>query len=129
MPVPLVLATALDLRAVGALSVDGQGHGLVALDRSRRVIRPAKLWNDTTSAAEAAELVDRLGPEAWARRTGSVPTAAFTVTKLLWLRRHEPESFDRLATALLPADWLVFRLTDAFRTDRSAASGTGYFSA
>jgi xylulokinase len=122
-------ATTLDLRAVDALSVDGQGHGLVALDRSRRVIRPAKLWNDTTSAPEAAELVERLGPEIWARRTGSVPTAAFTVTKLLWLRRHEPESFDRIAAVVLPADWLMFRLTGALRTDRSAASGTGYFSA
>ena len=121
-------ARQLDLRDVVAISVDGQGHGLVALDGSDNVIRPAKLWNDTTSAPEAAELVRRLGPEAWAHRTGSVPTAAFTITKLLWLARHEPENFARIATVLLPADWLMFRLTGGLRTDRSAASGTGYFS-
>lgn len=122
-------ARKLDLRSVAALSVDGQGHGLVTLDETRRVIRPAKLWNDTTSAAEAAELVARLGAAIWARRTGSVPTAAFTITKLLWLKRHEPQNFDRVATVLLPADWLILQLTGALRTDRSAASGTGYYSA
>jgi xylulokinase len=119
----------LDVHDVRALSVDGQGHGLVALDRLNRVIRPAKLWNDTTSAPEARELVERLGPETWARRVGTVPTAAFTITKLLWVARHEPGNFARIATVLLPADWVMFRLTGSFRTDRSAASGTGYYSA
>jgi xylulokinase len=121
-------ARQLDLRDVVAISVDGQGHGLVALDGSYNVIRSTKLWNDTTSAPEAAELVQRLGPETWAQRTGSVPTAAFTITKLLWLARHEPESFARIAAVLLPADWLMFRLTGGLHTDSSAASGTGYFS-
>jgi xylulokinase len=121
-------ARQLDLRDVVAISVDGQGHGLVALDDSYTVIRPTKLWNDTTSAPEAAELVRRLGPEVWAKRTGSVPTAAFTITKLLWLARHEPGNFARIAAIALPADWIMFRLTGGLRTDRSAASGTGYFS-
>lgn len=121
-------ARQLDLCDVVAISVDGQGHGLVALDDTYNVIRPTKLWNDTTSAPEAAELVQRLGPAAWAQRTGSVPTAAFTITKLLWLVRHEPESFARIAAVLLPADWIMFRLTGSVHTDRSAASGTGYFS-
>lgn len=119
----------LDVREVRALSVDGQGHGLVALDATNGIIRPAKLWNDTTSAPEARELVERLGPEAWARRVGTVPTAAFTITKLLWVARHEPANFAKIAAVLLPADWVMFRLTDEFRTDRSAASGTGYFAA
>src|SRR5216684_2967513 len=118
----------LALDEVGAISFDGQGHGLVALDADYAVIRPAKLWNDTTSAPEAAELVEQLGAETWARRVGSVPTAAFTITKLLWLARHEPDNFARLVAVLLPADWLMFRLTGHLRTDRSAASGTGYFS-
>jgi len=91
------------------------------------VIRPVKLWNDTTSAPEATELVERLGPDTWARRTGSVPTAAFTVTKLLWVAHHEPQNFARIAVVLLPADWLMYRLTGRFCTDRSAAAGTGYF--
>jgi len=119
----------LDIHDVRALSVDGQGHGLVALDRLNRVIRPAKLWNDTTSAPEAHELVERLGPATWARRVGTVPTAAFTITKLLWVARHEPANFARIAAVLLPADWVMFRLTGEFRTDRSAASGTGYYAA
>jgi xylulokinase len=119
----------LDVHDVRALSVDGQGHGLVPLDRLNQVIRPAKLWNDTTSAPEASELVERLGAEVWAARVGTVPTAAFTITKLLWVARHEPANFARIATALLPADWVMFRLTGEFRTDRSAASGTGYYAA
>jgi xylulokinase len=117
----------LDARSISAISVDGQGHGLVALDSTHEVIRPAKLWNDTTSAPEAAELVGRLGPAEWARRVGSVPTAAFTITKLLWLERHEPANFARVAAVLLPHDWLLYRLTDRFCTDRTEASGTGYF--
>ena len=121
-------AQQLPLDEVGAISFDGQGHGLVALDADYAVIRPAKLWNDTTSAPEAAELVEQLGAAMWARRVGSVPTAAFTITKLLWLARHEPHNFARLVAVLLPADWLMFRLTGNLRTDRSAASGTGYFS-
>ncbi len=119
----------LDVRDVRALSVDGQGHGLVALDAANQVVRPAKLWNDTTSAPEARELVERLGPAVWASRVGTVPTAAFTITKLLWVARHEPGNFARIATLLLPGDWVMFRLMGSFRTDRSAASGTGYYAA
>jgi xylulokinase len=118
----------LPMGDIEAVSIDGQGHGLVALDARNAVIRPAKLWNDTSSALEARELVAKLGAAAWARLVGSVPTAAFTITKILWLSRHEPGSFARLATVLLPADWLMFKLTGKFHTDRSAASGTGYWS-
>ena len=122
-------AQRLDLGSVAAVSIDGQGHGLVPLDTRCRVIRPAKLWNDTTASPEARELVERLGSAEWARRTGVVPVSAITVAKLLWLRRHEPASFDRLATILLPPDYLGWRLTDRFVTDRSEGSGTGYMDA
>ena len=124
-----VAASQLDLRDVVAVSVDGQGHGLVALDAVHEVIRPAKLWNDTTSWAEADELVARLGRAEWARRTGIVPVSAITVAKLLWLARHEPANFARLATILLPPDYLTHRLTGGLTTDRSEGSGTGYFAA
>ena len=124
-----VAASQLDLRDVVAVSVDGQGHGLVALDAVHEVIRPAKLWNDTTSSAEADELVARLGRAEWARRTGIVPVSAITVAKLLWLARHEPANFARLATILLPPDYLTHRLTGGLTTDRSEGSGTGYFAA
>lgn len=114
---------------VRAISVAAQCHGLVALDGSGAVVRPAKLWNDTTSAPQMSRLLERMPAVEWARRTGSVPTAAFTVSKLAWLREREPESFARTVTVLLPHDWLTFRLTGKTVTDRSEASGTGYFDA
>ena len=116
--------------SVAGLSVAGQQHGMVVLDHAGEVVRPAKLWNDTESAPDAAELVQALGgPGAWASAVGSVPVAAFTVTKLAWLRRVEPESLRRLARVLLPHDWMTLQLTGQFVTDRGDASGTGYFSA
>jgi xylulokinase len=118
----------VDRMLPAAVCIDGQGHGLVVLDHEDQIIRPAKLWNDTESTSEARELVAKLGPAEWVRRTGIVPKAAFTITKLLWLARHEPESFARIHHILLPHDWLVYRLTGKRATERSEASGTGYFS-
>ncbi|MGB6003403.1 MAG: xylulokinase [Ornithinimicrobium sp.] len=114
---------------VRAISVAAQCHGLVALDSRGTVVRPAKLWNDTTSSPQMGRLIDAMPGQEWARRTGSIPTAAFTISKLLWLREHEPENFARTATVLLPHDWLTYRLTGKAVTDRSEASGTGYFDA
>jgi xylulokinase len=119
-----------------AIGVAAQQHGMIVLDSGGRVIRPALLWNDVRSAPQAAALVAELGgPAEWARRTGSVPTASFTVTKLRWLAEHEPEHAARTAHVLLPHDWLTWRLagprpgTGAGQaaTDRGDASGTGYF--
>jgi xylulokinase len=114
----------------GAVSVAGQQHGLVVLDAAGEVIRPAKLWNDTESAADAGWLVDQLdgGAAAWAAACGSVPVAAFTITKLSWLHRKEPDAFARIARVLLPHDWLAWKLTGELGTDRGDASGTGYWS-
>jgi len=112
---------------LAAISVDAQAHGLVPVDAAGAVIRPAKLWNDTTSAPEARELVGRLGRHEWVRRTGSVPPAAFTISKVLWLARHEREHFDQLRHLLLPHDWLTYQLTGEYVTDPSDASGTGYY--
>jgi xylulokinase len=117
-------------RDVSAVGLAGQQHGMVVLDSADQVIRPAKLWNDTESAPDARWLIDRLGGEgAWAAACGSVPVAAFTITKLSWLHRREPEAWARVARVCLPHDWLTWRLTGAFVTDRGDASGTGYFSA
>ena len=114
-----------------AVATAGQPHGLVVLDSAGSVVRPAKLWNDTESAPDAASLLDQLdgGGAAWAAACGSVPVASFTITKLSWLHRVEPGSFARLAHVLLPHDWLTFRLTGELVTDRGDASGTGYWSA
>ena len=117
------------LDRAAAVAVGGQQHGMVVLDGDDRVIRPALLWNDLRSAPQAADLVAELGgPRWWAERTGSVPGASFTVTKLRWLAEHEPGNARRVARVMLPHDWLTWRLGAATpATDRGDASGTGYF--
>ncbi|MGQ0433298.1 MAG: xylulokinase [Microthrixaceae bacterium] len=121
-------AAGVDARRPAAVSVAGQQHGLVVLDRQKRVLRPAKLWNDTESAVDAAHLVAAVGADYWARACGVVPVASFTVSKLAWLRRVEPSCFDRTEYVLLPHDWLTMTLTGDPATDRGDASGTGYWS-
>ncbi len=115
-----------------AIGVGAQQHGMIALDEAGQVVRPAQLWNDLRSAPQAAELTKEFGgPAEWAGRTGSVPTASFTVTKLRWLAEHEPEHAARTARVLLPHDWITWRLAGGGMTpatDRGDASGTGYFS-
>ncbi len=115
-------------RDVRAISVAGQQHGMVVLDDEHRVLRPAKLWNDTESAPQADELVRAWGAQAWADAVGTVPVASFTVTKLAWLREHEPDVFAAVAHVLLPHDWLTLQLSGELVTDRGDASGTGYWS-
>jgi xylulokinase len=151
------------LADVTAVSVAGQQHGMVCLDETGAVVRPALLWNDTRSAGAASDLIEEFGGgeaggRAWAEAVGLVPVASFTVTKLRWLARHEPENAARAAAVCLPHDWLTWRLAgggptdgstggstgagpagggagsptvglDALRTDRGDASGTGYWSA
>ncbi|HEU4849580.1 MAG TPA: xylulokinase, partial [Terrimesophilobacter sp.] len=135
------IADAGGLGDVAAISIAGQQHGLVALDADGRVIRPALLWNDTRSAQAAADLVDEVGAAEFARRTGTVPVASFTLTKLRWLADAEPENAARVAAVALPHDWLTWRLRgygpagdsplgpvlSELTTDRSEASGTSYF--
>jgi xylulokinase len=128
----LVKAGAGLLDRADAIGVAAQQHGMVVIDETGQVIRPALLWNDVRSAPQARALITELGgPRQWARQTGSVPTASFTVTKLRWLAEHEPEAAARTAQVLLPHDWLTWRLADCPpepTTDRGDASGTGYFS-
>ncbi|MEI8058334.1 MAG: xylulokinase [Actinomycetes bacterium] len=119
------------LTDVAAISIAGQQHGMVLLDESDEIIRPALLWNDTRSAAAASELVDELGAQAWSDGVGTVPVASLTVTKLRWVAHHEPTNAARAKTVVLPHDWLTNRLMSegsAFTTDRGDASGTGYWS-
>lgn len=117
----------VDLSDVAAVAASGQCHGLVALDEWGSPIRPVKLWNDTTSAPQIERLITRYGARWWARRCGSVPTAAFTIGKIAWLAENEPENFYATRHILLPHDYVTFRLTGSYVTDRSEASGTGYF--
>ena len=120
------------LDGVEAMAVAAQQHGMVALDEAGEVVRPALLWNDTRSAQDAADLVAEWGgPQAWADAVGSVPVASFTISKVRWLARQEPELAARVARVLLPHDWLTWRLAgrpDVATTDRGDVSGTGYWS-
>ncbi|TIH30251.1 FGGY family carbohydrate kinase [Subtercola vilae] len=136
------IADAGGLDDVDAISIAGQQHGMVVLDAEGRVIRDALLWNDTRSAAAATDLLVEVGAAAFAERTGSLPVASFTATKLRWLRDAEPENAARVAAVALPHDWLTWRLLgygpadesplgpvlEALTTDRSDASGTSYWS-
>jgi len=116
------------LSDVAAVAVAGQQHGLVLLDGAGEPLRPAKLWNDTTSAPQARELVARYGATAWAEAAGLVPVASFTVTKLAWVAEHEPELLARTRRVMLPHDYLTWRLCGEHVTDRGDASGTGWWS-
>jgi len=136
----VAVAKAGGLADIAAVSVAAQQHGMVCLDSAGATVRPALLWNDTRSAGQAADLVRELGdgdPErgatAWAEAVGSVPVAAFTVTKLRWLAENEPDALARTSAVCLPHDWLTWRLAGCsdvtrLRTDRGDASGTGYWS-
>ncbi|WP_291039957.1 xylulokinase [Herbiconiux sp.] len=135
------VAGAGGLDDVAAISIAGQQHGMVVLDEAGEVIRPALLWNDTRSAAAARDLIEEFGAAELAARTGSVPVASFTATKLRWLRDAEPEAAARVAAVALPHDWLTWRLRGfgpagrsplgpvlgELVTDRSDASGTSYW--
>ncbi|MFJ7271917.1 xylulokinase [Streptomyces sp. NPDC099050] len=110
-----------------ACSIAGQQHGLVTLDAAGRPVRPALLWNDVRSAPQAAELTAAFGTAELARRTGSVPTAAFTAAKWAWLHANERAAADRVAAVRLPHDFLTERLTGEAVTDRGDASGTGWW--
>lgn len=135
------LAAAGGIDDVAAISIAGQQHGMVALDERGEVIRDALLWNDTRSARAAEELIAELGGEQLVHRTGLLPVASFTLSKVRWLRDAEPENARRVAAIALPHDWLSWRLAgfgpagrsprgpdlSALTTDRSDASGTGYW--
>jgi xylulokinase len=115
-----------------AVAVGGQQHGMVALDDRGEPVHDALLWNDVRSAGAAADLVEELGGgDRCAELTGSVFNASYTITKLRWMRDHEPDAVARIQDVMLPHDYLTWQLagrTDQPTTDRGDASGTGYWS-
>src|SRR5206468_6196122 len=100
---------------------------LVVLDEELRVLRPAILWNDQRTGAECAEIEARVGLERLIALTGNRALTGFTAPKLLWVRRHEPEVFARIAHVLLPKDYVRLRLTGEHAIDAADASGTLLF--
>jgi xylulokinase len=116
----------IDAKKVVSLGVSGQQHGFVPLDRKGRPIRPAKLWNDTSTIPETEDLAAALGGrKKMTARLGIGLAVGFTASKILWLKRHEPRNFEKLATVLLPHNYLNFYLTDRLHMEYGDASGTG----
>ena len=115
-------AVAAEVKAIG---VSGQQHGFVPLDREGEVIRPAKLWCDTSTAPECAEITEKLGGlKKTIRALGNAVLPGFTASKILWLKKHEPKNYEKLATVLLPHDYLNFWLTGERVMEYGDASGT-----
>jgi xylulokinase len=111
----------------GPLGLSGQMHGLVVLDEHGEVLRPAILWNDQRTSAECEEIERRVGLERLIELTGNRALTGFTAPKLLWLRKHEPETYARIRHVLLPKDYVRFRLTGERTIDAADASGTLLF--
>jgi xylulokinase len=117
----------LGVDAPAGIGLSGQMHGLVALDEADRVIRPAILWNDQRTAQECAEIEERVGLERLIELTGNRALTGFTAPKLLWMRRHEPERYSRIAHVLLPKDYVRLKLCGERAIDVADASGTLLF--
>ena len=112
-----------DKSQVRGISFGGQMHGLVALDEQDQVIRPAILWNDGRTGKQTDYLNHEVGKEKLSAWTGNIAFAGFTAPKILWMKENEPENFARIRKIMLPKDYLAYRLSGAFCTDYSDASG------
>jgi xylulokinase len=115
-------------REIAAISVCGSHPGLVLLDGAGAVLRPLQPWAEAAGERDAARLRSALGAERWARRAGMLPAARSAITRLAWLRRTDPATLERVGAALLPHDWLTYRLAGRPVTDRGSASLTGAWS-
>lgn len=117
------LTEGFDRTKVSGISFGGQMHGLVALDAEDHVLRPAILWNDGRTQEETDDLNNTVGKETLSRCTANIAFAGFTAPKILWMKKHEPELFEKIAKIMLPKDYLAYRLSGTFCTDYSDASG------
>lgn len=113
----------IDGKAVSGIGLSGQMHGLVMLDDNNRVIRPSIIWCDQRTAAECEEITEKIGKERLIEITANPALTGFTASKILWVRKHEPENHARCRHILLPKDYIRFVLTGEFATDVSDASG------
>ena len=117
------LVSQCDKNKVAGISFGGQMHGLVILDGEDKVIRPAILWNDGRTGEETDYLNQEIGKEKSSEYTANIAFAGFTAPKLLWMKKHEPENFEKICKIMLPKDYLAYCLSGSFCTDVSDASG------
>lgn len=120
------LLEGLDKNEVKAISYSGQMHGLVTLDENDDVIRPALLWNDQRTDKECEYLNKDIGQKTISSWTGNLALTGFTAPKVLWLRKNEPENFNKIKKIMLPKDYIAYKMSGVFATDVSDASGTLY---
>lgn len=113
----------VDKDKIKGISFGGQMHGLVMLDQDDQVIRPAILWNDGRTIEECDYLNQKIGKETLSEYTANIAFAGFTAPKILWVKKHEPENFQKICKIMLPKDYLAYRLSGVFCTDVSDASG------
>ena len=116
-----------DRSKVAGISFGGQMHGLVALDETDAVIRPAILWNDSRTEEECNYLNEVIGKKTLSKYTANISFTGFTAPKVLWMKIKEPENFARIHKIMLPKDYLCYRLSGVHATDVSDASGTLFF--
>jgi xylulokinase len=112
---------------IAALGLTGQMHGMTLLDAQGEVIRPCILWNDQRTAAQCAEITQKVGAQRVLELTGNPVLTGFTAPKILWTRQHEPDAYRRVARVLLPKDYIRYRLSGEFFREVSDASGTSLF--
>ena len=117
------LTSHVDKEKIAGIGCAGQMHGLVLLDEKDEVIRPAILWNDSRTAEETEYLNSAIGKVRLSKLTANIAFAGFTAPKLLWVKQHEPENFDRIAKIMLPKDYINYQLTGVHACDYSDASG------
>lgn len=121
-------AAQISPKQIDAIGISGQQHGFVALDSNGDVIRNAKLWCDTETASENEEIIEMLGGgKASIEKLGLRVETGYTASKILWMKKFEPDNFDKLAHVLLPHDYLNYWLTEEYVAEYGDASGTGLF--
>ena len=117
------LTEGIDRKEVAGIGFGGQMHGLVTLDKDDNVIRPAILWNDGRTGEETEYLNTVIGKEKLSQYTANIAFAGFTAPKILWVKENEPDNFEKICKIMLPKDYLAYRLSGAFVSDYSDASG------
>jgi len=119
--------TGVDVNSIQAIGMTGQMHGLVLLDKSGNILRPAILWNDQRTQSQCNEIHRRIGKDQFIRITGNVALSGFTAPKILWVEENEPDVYSKIRHVLLPKDYIRYRLTGEYSTDKADGSGTVLF--
>lgn len=123
----VVAKAGVDPASIGGLGLTGQMHGLVLLDESGNVLRPAILWNDQRTQAQCDEIHAKIGRERFIQVSGNVALTGFTAPKILWVRENEPDVYSKARHVLLPKDYVRYKLTGEYAMDKADGAGTVLF--